>query len=308
MKIGDALRQGTHLLTQAGSEEANLEAELLLGHALGLDRVHLYQRLRNELPPERERAYRALLERRLAHEPTAYIVGHKEFYGLDFEVTPAAIIPRPETEVLVELALAFARERFAGSPFPLADVGVGCGAIAVSIASELPQAEVIASDLSPQALALAQGNAQRQRLAERILFLQGDLLEPLDAHPEPVEGPAHPEPKPGDSRDSSRRVDIIAANLPYVPTADWERMPPEIRNHEPRGGLDGGPDGLRAIERLLRQAPHYLKPGGALFVEIGDEQGQAATKLARHAFPKARIEVRPDLSGLDRVLVVQDVE
>jgi len=277
-----ALRQGAHLLAQAGSDEASLEAELLLTHALGLDRVHLYQRLRDELPPEREQSYHVLLERRLAHEPTAYIVGHKEFYGLDFQVTPAAIIPRPETETLVELVVAFVRERSADEPFTLVDVGVGCGAIAVAVAHELPQAQVIATDVSPEALALAQRNAERHGLSQRIRFLQGDLLEPLETP-----------------------VDIVAANLPYVPTADWERLPPEIRAHEPRSGLDGGPDGLRLIERLLRQAPRYLKPGGALFVEIGDEQGQAASALAREAFPNAQVEVKPDLSGLDRVLVVR---
>ena len=284
MTLQEALRLGTRLLAQAGSDEANLEAELLLGHALGLTRIHLYQRLHDELLPEPEQAYRALLERRQAHEPTAYILGHKEFYGLDFEVTPAAIIPRPQTEVLVELALAFARERFGGSPCTLVDVGVGCGAIAVTLASELPQAQVIATDLSPQALALAQRNARRHRLAERIRFLQGDLLVPLHA----------------------AVVHIIAANLPYVPTADWERMPPEIRHHEPQGGLDGGPHGLRLIQRLLRQAPNYLNPGGALFTEIGDGQAAAVRELAAAAFPKARVEVKPDLSGLDRVLVLTD--
>ena len=314
MTIQEALRQGSRLLAQVGSDEANLEAELLLTHALGpstgsgqaLDRVHLYQRLRDELSHEQERAYCALMERRLAHEPAAYIVGHKEFYGIDFQVTPAAIIPRPETETLVELVVAFARERFADKPFTLVDVGVGCGAIAVAVAHELPQAQVIATDISPEALALAQSNAERHGLAQRIRFLQGDLLEPL-------QGSVHPEPKPGGSRDSSRRaspeprrrVDIVAANLPYVPTADWERLPPEIREHEPRDGVDGGPDGLRVIERLLRQAPQYLQPGGALFVEIGDEQGQAASALVREAFPNAQVEVRPDLSGLDRVLVVR---
>ncbi len=305
MNLQEALRHGTHLLAQAGSDEANLEAELLLGQALAVDRVHLYQRLRDELPPDREQAYRALLERRLAHEPTAYILGHKEFYGLEFEVSPAAIIPRPETEVLVELVVAFARARFADQPFTLADVGVGCGAIAVAAASELPQAQVIATDISADALALARRNAERHGLAGRIRFLQGDLLEPLAAHPEPVEGPAHPEPKPGGGRDSSRRADIIAANLPYVTTPDWEALPPEIREHEPRDGLDGGPDGLRLIERLLRQAPAYLKPGGALFVEIGDEQGDPALSIAKQAFPRARARAERDLSGLDRVLVVE---
>jgi len=130
------------------------------------------------------------------------------------------------------------------------------------------------------------------------------MLAPLAAHPEPVEGPAHPEPKPGGSRGSSRRVDVITANLPYVRSADFEASPPEIREHEPRLGLDGGPDGLRLIERLLRDAPAYLKSGGALFAEIGEEQGEAARALAAECFPQAQIEVRKDLSALDRVLVV----
>lgn len=296
MTVQEALRHGTHLLAQAGSDEANLEAQLLLSHTLDIDRVHLYQRLRDPLLPAPEQAYASLLERRLAHEPTAYLMGHKEFYGLDFEVTPAALIPRPDTEALVELVVAFARERFPNEPFILIDVGVGCGAIAVAVAHELPQARIIATDVSPEALALAQRNVHRHGLDQRIRLLQRDLLVPLSAHPEP---------KPSGSRDSSRRADIIAANLPYVPTSVCEKLPPEIREHEPREALDGGPDGLRLIERLLRQAPRYLKAGGALFAEIGDEQGESASALAREALPAARIEVKPDLSGLDRVLVVQ---
>ncbi|MEE8369810.1 MAG: peptide chain release factor N(5)-glutamine methyltransferase [Dehalococcoidia bacterium] len=282
MTVQAALRRGTHLLALAGSDEANLEAELLLAHALGLDRVHLYQSLRDPIPPEGKAAYLSLLERRTAHEPTAYLLGHKEFYGLEFEVTPAALIPRPETEVLVELVIAFAGERFAGEPFLLVDAGVGAGVIAVAIARELPQVRVIATDVSAEALALAQRNAESHGLGQRIRFLQGDLLEPLDT-----------------------RAEIIAANLPYVPTATLERQPPEIREHEPREALDGGPDGLRLIDRLLRQAPQHLKAGGTLYAEIGDEQGEAALALAREAFPEAAVEIKPDLSGLDRVLVVR---
>jgi release factor glutamine methyltransferase len=278
-----ALRRGTQRLARAGSDEANLEAELLLAHALGLDRVHLYQRLRDPIPPEGESTYLSLLERRTtAHEPTAYLLGHKEFYGLDFKVTPAALIPRPETEVLVELVIAFAEERFAGVPFLLVDAGVGAGVIAVAIARELPQVQVIATDLSAEALRLAQHNAESHGLGKRIRFLQGDLLEPLQA-----------------------RAEIIAANLPYVPTATLSRQPPEIREHEPREALDGGPDGLRLIGRLLQEAPPHLKAGGALYAEIGDEQGAAALALAREVFPEATIEIKPDLSGLDRVLSVR---
>jgi release factor glutamine methyltransferase len=280
--VQEAIRHGSRELAEAGSEEASLEAELLLAHALNTDRTHLYQRLREALPDDATRAFDTLLQRRLAHEPTAYILGRKEFYGLDFEVTPAAIIPRPETETLVELALEFTQNRGAGRETRVVDVGVGCGAVAVALAVNLPQADIVATDVSPQALALARRNAERHGVGMRIRFLQGDLLEPLDV-----------------------TVDVIAANLPYVRTGDFEAAPPEIRQHEPRLGLDGGPDGLRLIERLLSQAPSRLKGGGALFVEIGEEQGDAARNLAREPFPQARIEVKHDLSRLDRVLVVR---
>ncbi len=308
MNIREALREGSRLLAAAGSDEAALEAELLLEHALGLDRVHFYQRLAEELTPQQAERFRALLDRRLAHEPTAYILGHREFFGLELEVTPAAIIPRPETETLVELVIAFARERFGEAAFTMADVGAGGGAIAVAVAHELPQAQVIAIDVSPEALALAERNARRQGVAGRIRFVQGDLLEPLRSP-----STRSPPIRIGALRlRVSGGVDVIAANLPYVRTADWKRLPPEIRDHEPRGGLDGGPDGLRLIERLVEQAclpagrrRRHLKPGGALFVEIGDDQGQATSQLARGAFPGAAVEVKPDLAGLERVLVLR---
>ncbi len=283
MTVQAALRHGTQLLTLAGSDEASLEAELLLAHSLGLDRVRLYQRLHDPIPPERESAYLSLLERRTtAHEPTAYLLGHKEFYGLDFRITPAALIPRPETEVLVDLVVAVAEERFASVPFLLVDVGVGAGVIAVTIVRKLPQVQVIATDMSAEALRLAQHNAESHGLDHRIRFLQGDLLKPLQA-----------------------RAEIITANLPYVPTAALAHQPPEIREHEPSEALDGGPDGLRLIGRLLQEAPPHLKAGGALYAEIGDEQGATALALAREVFPEATIEIKPDLSGLDRVLSIR---
>lgn len=280
MTVGEALALGRRLLS-AISDEAGLEAELLLAHALGSDRVHLYQRLRDSLTDPQEQAYSALLERRLKHEPTPYITGRKEFYGLELEVTPAAIIPRPETEVVVELAAEFARSLPARA-LTIVDVGTGGGAIAIALALELPSQEIIASDTSRRALALARRNAARFGLQGRIHFLQGDLLAPL-----------------------AGTVDIIVANLPYVKTTDWEWLPPEICRFEPRQGLDGGPDGLRVIRRLLQQAPHYLRQGGALFIEIGDEQGAAASQLAREAFPQGHIQIKQDLAGLDRVLVVK---
>lgn len=280
LSIREALRRGSRMLADARSEEATLEAELLLAHALNTDRTHLYQRLRDELTPQAESAFDALLQRRLAHEPTAYILGHKEFYGLEFEVTPDAIIPRSETETLVELVLDFARSASARE-MRIADIGVGCGAIAVALAANLSETEIIAIDISPRALALARRNAGRHTVTGRIRLLEGDLLEPLDTP-----------------------VDVIVANLPYVRSSDFEAAPPEINEHEPRLGLDGGPDGLRLIERMLRDVPPHLKPGGALFAEISEQEGEAARTLAAAAFPQARIQVRKDLSGLDRALVV----
>ncbi len=281
MIISEALRQGTRLIQSSGSDEARLEAELLLMHALKADRVHLYGRLQDELPVRAGNYYRRLLNRRLAHEPTPYIVGHKEFFGLEFETSRSALIPRPETETLVELAIDFARDRYAKNRFTIADVGAGSGVIAIALASELPNARVIATDVSKRALALARRNAERHGVAARIQFVEGDTLLPIEG-----------------------RAEIIATNLPYVTTEDWLATPPEIREWEPRRALDGGVDGLRYIRRLLRQAPEKLARNGALFAEIGDRQGSIAQSLAEEAFPVAEIEVKPDLAGRDRVLCV----
>ena len=280
MNVLEALRQARRLLPQV-SDEPELEAELLLRHCLGVDRASLYRLLTAELSEEEQQRFRDLVRRRLIHEPTAYIIGHKEFFGLDFEVTPVAIIPRPETEVLVELAIEAAHKKLLADALPIADVGTGSGAIAVALASALPEGKITATDTSPEALELAQRNAARHRVDKRIRFLQSDLLDTV----------------PG-------RVDVLVANLPYVTTADWKALPPEIKDHEPREGLDGGPDGLRVIERLLEQAPARLSPSGVLLAEIGDMQGRAAKAAARAAFPEAAVKVMPDPSGRERVLAV----
>jgi release factor glutamine methyltransferase len=281
VNVREALLKGRRLIESIGSDEAPLEAELLLGHTLKVDRVHLYQRLNDDLAPREEKRYQKLLDRRLAHEPTPYIVGHKEFFGLEFEVSRAALIPRPETEVLVEIAISFLRERFQGRPVTVADVGVGCGTIAVALAHDLRNVKIVGTDTSRRALKLAGRNAERHELAERVTLVRGNLLRPL----------THP-------------VEVIASNLPYVRTEDWEELPPEIHEYEPKAALNGGDDGLDLIRRLLKQAPNHLASGGALFAEIGDEQGEAAQDAARRSFPDARIEVLPDLAGLDRVLCV----
>jgi len=177
--ISEALRQGTRLIQSTGSDEARLEAELLLMHALKTDRVHLYERLQDELPVRAGGYYQRLLDRRLAHEPTPYIVGHKEFFGLEFEVTRFALIPRPETETLVELAIDFAHDRYGDDRFTITDVGAGSGVIAIALAYALPNARVIATDVSKRALSLARRNAERHGVAIRIEFAEGDTLRPI---------------------------------------------------------------------------------------------------------------------------------
>jgi release factor glutamine methyltransferase len=274
----EALHAAQSRLSDAGIDDAELEAEVLLRHVLGLDRAHLYARLRESLDEADRVVLQRLLNRRLAHEPTAYIVGHKEFYGLDLETTPDALIPRPETELLVDEALRAAPKQ----PCAIVDVGTGCGAIAIALATRLPQATVYASDESECALALAARNVERLRLASRVRLLHGDLLDPL------------PE-----------AVDLIVANLPYVKTSDWEALPPEIREHEPREALDGGPDGTAVLERLLHQAPSHLRPSGRLLAEIGWDEGERLQCVARKCFPGAQIAVKKDLAGLDRILLVE---
>ena len=280
MTIRDILRQAAARISETGSNEAALEAELLLMHATGMDRTHLYQRLEGGLTPVQVEAFQEYVQRRLAHEPVPYITGHKEFFALDFEVTPAALIPRPESEMLVELVLLFAQER--GEATTIADIGTGSGAIAVSLAHALPGSRVIATDVSAEALDLARRNAERHGVANRIDFRHGDVLAPLDG-----------------------QVDVIVTNLPYVRTDEWRALPPELAEHEPRVAFDGGPDGLTLIRRLLRDAPSRLRPGGALFAEISYEQGEAVLALVEEAFPGASSESRKDLANLDRVLVVR---
>lgn len=277
----DALKRGVAMLRAAGIEEAALEAELLLRHALGLDKTCFYLRLDQELSEERQQEFERLLAQRLAHRPTAYLTGHREFYGLDFFVGPGVLIPRPESEVLVEESLRAARARLDAGERRLVfvDVGTGSGAIAIAVAHALPALAVYATDISPAALAIAQLNARRLRVAGRIRFLQGDLLETL---PEPA--------------------DIIAANLPYIPSADVELLPPELRDNEPRIALDGGDDGLTLIRRLLGQLPTRMRPGGFVVLETAFNQAQTVAALAREV-ARGPVETRRDLAGNERAVV-----
>jgi len=247
---------------------------------LGWDRARLLAHPARLLSEPEQASWLALLARRQGREPLAYILGHREFYGLDFVVDRRVLVPRPETELVVEHVLAWAAERT--SRLTLADVGTGSGCIAVALAAQLPGATMYALDASARSLEVAAVNAARHALGDRVMLLQSDLLEQL--------------PFP---------VDAIVANLPYVRSDELPTLQPEIREHEPREALDGGPDGLGPIRELLAQADQHLSPAGAIFLEIGAEQGKAVQEIAHQHFPDGSIQVLPDYAGLDRVLRVQ---
>lgn len=275
--VAELLRDATARLS-ATSPTPRLDAELLLAHALGWPRARLVAERAHAPAPEQAAAFAAMVARRAALEPVAYIVGHREFYGLDLLVTPATLVPRPETELLVELALEEARRRGAGpSALTVADIGTGTGAIAIALAAHLPSAVVYATDLSAAALAVAARNVERHGLGGRVRLLHGDLLAPL---PEPV--------------------DLLVSNPPYTILAEVE---PNVRAHEPRLALDGGPDGAAIYRRLLASARERLRPGGAVLLEIGAWQGELVAGLVREALPSLAVTVHQDLAGLDRVVL-----
>lgn len=275
LTVAAALAQGYKALRDSACPTARLDAEVLLAHALGLRRVDLYIHPERPLTAAQESSYRDGLERRARREPVSYIVGQKEFYGLAFVVDRRVLVPRPETEVLVERALARARAA-GGAGLRIADIGTGSGCIAVALALQLPDARLEATDISDAALEVAGENVRRHGVAGRVRLLQGDLCAPLS-------GP----------------VDLLVSNPPYTV---WESLPLGITAHEPRLALDGGGDGLAVYRRLLRELPVYLRPGAAALLEIGDGQEEAVVDLAREALPGTPLRVWPDGMGWARVV------
>lgn len=277
--IRAALRRGRVQLDN--SPTPALDARLLLESVLARNHAWLAAHMDEALTPEQFAAYSVLLGRAAAAEPVPYLIGHAPFFGLDFTVSPAVLIPRPETEELVAIALAWGRGR---GPLRVVDVGTGSGCVAVSLARHLPAAEVVAVDLSAAALAVAHGNADRLAPA-RVAFVRGDLLSAL-----------------------APDLDLVAANLPYVTREEWTSLPDGVKSYEPALALDGGADGLDSIRALLPQAADRLRPGGLVLLEIGWQQGAAVAALAQASFPQSRIEVRPDFAGHDRIVLIQTVE
>jgi release factor glutamine methyltransferase len=276
------LRRATDHLKNHHISEPRASAELLLAHVLGLDRLSLYLSAERPLEAEELEGFSKCLERRLRGEPVQYITGTQEFWSLALTVTPDVLIPRPETELLVEALLGFSRETGSGH-MRLMDVGTGSGAIAIAAARELTEAVVVAGDLSLAALKLARDNAHRHHLSERILFLCTDLFCGLG------------------------RVlfDAVVTNPPYVKSSDFALLPREIRDYEPRHALDGGADGLQTIRAIIDQAPDFLRSGGMLALEMGAGQAEAVGGLVSRTNRYRGLHMLKDYSAIDRVLIAQ---
>ena len=281
MQLGSALRQAIEQLKAADVPEPRLDAETLLMHTLNVGRAYLHAHSERELDVREHDGYSLLVVRRSLREPLQYLVGRQEFWGLDFEVSPAVLIPRPETEHSVEAVLALLN----GISAPkIADIGTGSGCIALALASEIGDAQIQAIDISPEALEVAKRNALRLKLDRRVTFSQGDLLQPLL------------------TAELLGSFDLIVSNPPYVPAAAPEKVQREVREHEPHVALFGGDTGMAIYERLIPQARQALKTNGWLVMEIGysiEDQTRALLREWRNVGAKA------DLQGIPRVLVAQ---
>ena len=285
--IKELLKVTIDYLEKKEIESPRLSAEILLAHQLNIDRVKLYLRFDQPLHDKEVAGYRSLIKRRLSREPIQYITGVQEFWSLDFAVGPQVMVPRPETELLVEHAVALCRgNRSAQGPCArILDLGTGCGALAVAIARELEEVSVWASDVSQEALAMARENAKRHGVEERIQFVLSDLWQGLS--------------------NQELTFDIIVSNPPYIRSEAIDSLPPEVRDHEPRQALDGGEEGMDYIRNIIQEAPKHLNPGGWILLEMDPEQTTKALGLIeanKNFGEKARLK---DYSHYYRVVMAQ---
>ena len=280
MNLREIFNSAGETLMRTGSPDAQLEAEVLIRHVLRIDRATFFRDLEQPVTDcDRERLD-DLVNRRLNREPLNYITGLREFYGLDFEVSDSVLIPRQETELLVDTVISLARSR-PKCEMKICDIGTGSGAIAVSVAVNLPSAEVMAIDISQRALDIADANRRMHGVYNRVSLRRGNLLEPVDWKPE-----------------------IIVSNPPYIRRSDLSLLQPEIQ-YEPSVALDGGPDGLEVIRGLLRQSSDKVSSTGAILFEIDSSQKDSARMLSREYFPNSEISILDDLSGNSRAILIE---
>ena len=283
--ILDLLKWSTAYLKSHGVEAPRASAEILLAHVLDLKRIDLYIRYDQPLGKSELTAFKAFLKRRMAREPVAYILGDREFWGMALKVSEHVLIPRPETECLVEAALRGLSENAGVAPQKILDMGTGSGAIVLALSKEMPENCYFASDVSLAAVAMARKNARMHCPDHRICFFAGIWFDPL---------------KCGDTG-----FDLIVSNPPYIPTGDIPSLQAEIRRYEPWTALDGGPEGLDCLELIIRRASRYLAAQGSLLLEMGYDQKTAIAEIAHAAGGYDRVEFLKDYSGHDRVVKLQ---
>lgn len=281
--IGRILKWTENFFKEKGIENPRLDAEVLLGHVLEKERIYLYVHFDEPLQPQELAAYREAIKQRIRRVPVAYIIGQREFMGLTFHVTEDTLVPRPDTEILVQAAIERLKKLGGADearPVRFADIGTGTGAICLSVLHYLPQATADTVDISEAARSVAEENAESLGVADRVKFYTGDLLAPL-----------------------AEAYDAILSNPPYIPDADIEGLAPEVRCKEPRTALSGGADGLDFYRRLVVDSPALLKDDGFLAVEVGIHQAQAVAKMAVESGKFARTEIIKDYGGIERVVV-----
>jgi release factor glutamine methyltransferase len=288
MTLFEVLKGSADVLKNQRVENPRLNAELLLTQCLGLSRETLYANLRREIQTEEKQALDELLRRRMAGEPLQYLLGHQEFWTVDLKVDSRVLIPRPETEVLVDQALSILATPSGRVPRVL-DIGTGSGAIVIALTKEIGEIFAVATDISQEALQVAKENARKAGVGQRIRFVRGDLLHPFRSLTDGV-------------------FDLILSNPPYICRSDIEGLTREVKDHEPRLALDGGEDGLDFYRQMSRQVPSYLREGGWLLVEIGQGQETEISVLLEQSGCFSAPELVRDLSGIERVIKVQKAE
>lgn len=278
LRVDEEVRRAAQMLNDAGVDSPLLDTQLIMARVLGCSRLDIITHPERILCDSEQAEFEADINRRVSRFPLAYILGHKEFYGIDFEIAPGVLVPRPETELLVEECI-----KRISTEFPLiADIGIGSGAISVALAVNLPQTKIFATEISASAMQVAQANINKYNLMERVKIVSGDLLKPL--------------------LDIGSKFDAIVSNPPYIPTYMIETLQPEVRQHEPREALDGGTDGLDVYSELFPQAHDLLRDGGFLAVEIGIEQAEPVKKIAVSS-GYGQVDIIRDLAGIERVVV-----
>lgn len=321
MDIRTALKEGMSRLRAANTPSHTLAAELLLMHALGRDRAWMYAHVEERLNAADCEKFFALIARRAAGEPTQYLTGKQEFWGLEFEVTPAVLIPRPETEHVMEAALARLGERGikihmdTGAPrerLRVADVGTGSGCLAVALACELPHADVYATDISAPALEVAQRNAARHKVAGRVRFLQCDLLDALQQAKSQGVAARHAAPAVSaaaapSSPSPESLFDVIVSNPPYIALAEARNLQREVRDHEPHQALFGGRTGVEIYGRLIEQARDLLRDRGILVIELGHGSAEYVRGIFDERSGWTKVSITMDLAGIPRVLAAERV-